>query len=212
MAEIYTFPMGVSAMTSQPSRAASSESDCGRMVPDVVLRAVDSVRSMTLRGDVSYQEIPVSANLADYGIGVRMDIADESPHQTSGWIMILYSSRPRAEWKSHWRCVAFASTSSQVLLHDSLTPTLTWDCLERMITGVEEETLGGTVSLNRDTSFGTLARYTTRNSQSGCELRVSWTPVSTDDGGLDAGSQIDVWARFLKTLTADEEWEDSISD
>ena len=212
MAEIYAFPMGVSAMTTQPLRAASFESDRGRTVPCVVLRAVDSVRSMTLRNGVAYREIPVSSDLADYGIGVRMDVMDGGPERTSGWIMILFSRLPREEWGSCWRCVAFASSSSPVTMHDTLTPTLTWDCLERMITGVEEETLGGTVSLNRDTSFGTLARYSAKSRRSGCELRVSWTPVSGDDGSLDAGSQIDVWARFLKTLTADEEWKDPISD
>ncbi|RSX50778.1 permease [Bifidobacterium callimiconis] len=87
-----------------------------------------------------------------------------------------------------------------------------WDWLERSVTGAREETLGGTVSLNRNTSFGILSDSAEEPPQSDCEIRVSWTPVEEQDGGLNAGDQVDVWARFLKSMTANDELEEPISD
>ncbi|NEG95881.1 DUF3000 family protein [Bifidobacterium sp. SMB2] len=208
MAEIYAFPAGVSAMTPHMQQSASDNSDRGVPVPDVVLRAVESVRSMTLREGVSYREIAVPSSMADYGIGVQLDIEDVSRCTIGGWLLLLYRERMQEEWDSHWRCVAFASVTSDERRVDDLTASLTWDWLERMMTGVQEETLGGTVSLNQNTSFGTLARYSTQERSHGCELRVSWTPVLGSGGCPDAAMQIDGWARFLQTLDDNDELEE----
>ncbi|MBT1176877.1 DUF3000 family protein [Bifidobacterium callimiconis] len=181
-------------------------------VPQSVWHAVESVRAMRQRPDIRYCEIPVPSTLADYGIGVQLDFGVGPSVLAHGWIMILYAQWPRSEWGSQWRCVAYASMRIPGDDHNSLTPSLMWDWLERSVTGAREETLGGTVSLNRNTSFGILSDSAEEPPQSDCEIRVSWTPVEEQDGGLNAGDQVDVWARFLKSMTANDELEEPISD
>ena len=41
--------------------------------------------------------------------------------------------------------------------------------------------------------------------ETGCEIRVSWTPLDYADGGLDAGAQVGAWAEFLRSMTQSEE-------
>ncbi|OXM99589.1 DUF3000 family protein [Bifidobacterium vansinderenii] len=181
-------------------------------VPQSVWRAVESVRVMKQRPDIHYCEIPVPSTLADYGIGVQLELDTESAVFSRGWIMILYSERRRIEWESQWRCVAYASMRMAGSDHNSLTPSLMWDWLERIVTEAREETLGGTVSLNRNTSFGILSGSAEEPPRSDCEIRVSWTPIEEEGGWLDAGNQVDIWARFLKSMTTNDELEEPISD
>lgn len=212
MAEIFTFPIGRSSQTAGASRAASIEDDREMTVPSNVLRSVESVRAMRQRSGVIYREIPVPLTLSDYGIGVQIDVNNGSPVHSCGWIMVLYSEHPRTEWGSRWRCVAYGSVRISGSEHNGLTPPMMWDWLERTITGINEETLGGTVSLNRNTSFGSLSDPAGDPPRFDCELRVSWTPLEEKEGWVDAGTQVDVWARFLESLTTNDELEEPISD
>ena len=103
-------------------------------------------------------------------------------HMASGWIMLLYVEREREDWHSHWRCVAYAQLPLPSDENDGLAPSMYWD---GMCSFVDDASLGdvsGTVTVTQNTSFG-LAQEGT----AGCEMRVSWTPLASMDGGLDAG-------------------------
>lgn len=212
MAEILTFP------DEAPTDASQSESQLPPRpegVPDVVWEAVEGVRAMRKVSAVRYREIPVPSTLADYGIGVEMEsgthdggiISHDEPsaHLASGWIMLLYSEQLRMDWNSHWRCVAFARLPLESSENDSLTPAMYWDDMCGYLTDVDPDSVGGTVTVTQNTSFGALGG----DMSAGCEMRVSFTPLPLPESlepNIDAGELVATWAEFLKsTVRIDEE-------
>ena len=188
-------------------------------VPDEVWHAVESVRSMSRVPDVRYREIPVPSTLADYGIGVELEcagydgseasspssdplIAASRPAVATGWIMMLYSAQSRMDWAGRWRCVAFTRLPLQASENDGLTPRMYWEDMCDHLTDIDPDSVGGTVTVTQNSSFGTLACDDT---DAGCEMRVSWTPLELPDGGLDAGNQVGAWADFIRSTVRFDE-------
>lgn len=167
-------------------------------VPDKVWDAVLSVERMPRLSGVSYREIPVPCAMASFGIGVEMD-CDET--RSTGWIMVLYSHKYRNDWHSHWRCAAFAALPLPGNERDCLTPSMYWDVIADQIGAYGVEHVSGTVTVTRSTVFGGQSDAP----ETGCEIRVSWTPLDYADGGLDAGAQVGAWAEFLRSMTQSEE-------
>ncbi|MBT1181863.1 DUF3000 family protein [Bifidobacterium sp. CP2] len=202
MADIYAFPIGVEPRTADgvDSRTPLPERPDG--VPDDVWNAVESVRVMDRLEDMEYREIPVPQTLADYGIGVSMETrSDRSPH-VSGWIMLLHAREPRDDWGSRWRCVAFAAIPLEPKENTSLAPDMYWDDLCRRMGGVRRDSMGGTVTVTQNTTFGSLGV----DDSAGCEIRVSFTPVTEPGGMFDAGATVGDWARFIRsTIRFDED-------
>lgn len=223
MAEIYTFTAGSSAagrhvdaslrsIGSADMRRRGSRSGRSDNVPKVVSQAVDSVRAIPRRPHVVYEEIPVPGTVSDYGVGVSMRYEIRSNLHSYAWVMVLYSHDYREEWGSHWRCVAFLSTPMEAGTLTDMTASLIWGWMERDVVDIEPDTLSGTVSVSRDTAFGMLSRHTFDDEpESRCEVRASWTPHVNVGSILDAGAQVDAWARFMISITTDNEREASIS-
>ena len=205
MADIYAFPQGAPNEARTTGRgscacAAPPESMLTRPsgVPDKVWDAVLSVERMPRLSGVSYREIPVPRAMASFGIGVEMD-CDET--RSTGWIMVLYSHKYRNDWHSHWRCAAFAALPLPGNERDCLTPSIYWDVMADQIGAYGVEHVSGTVTVTRSTVFGGQSDAP----ETGCEIRVSWTPLDYADGGLDAGAQVGAWAEFLRSMTQSEE-------
>lgn len=205
MADIYAFPQGALDEARTTDRgscacAAPPEQMLTRPsgVPDKVWDAVLSVERMPRLSGVSYREIPVPCAMASFGIGVEMD-CDET--RSTGWIMVLYSHKYRNDWHSHWRCAAFAALPLPGNERDCLTPSMYWDAMADQIGAYGVEHVSGTVTVTRSTVFGGQSDAP----ETGCEIRVSWTPLDYADGGLDAGAQVGAWAEFLQSMTQSEE-------
>ena len=205
MADIYAFPQGAPNEARTTGRgscacAAPPESMLTRPsgVPDKAWDAVLSVERMPRLSGVSYREIPVPCAMASFGIGVEMD-CDET--RSTGWIMVLYSHKYRNDWHSHWRCAAFAALPLPGNERDCLTPSMYWDAMADQIGAYGVEHVSGTVTVTRSTVFGGQSDAP----ETGCEIRVSWTPLDYADGGLDAGTQVGAWAEFLQSMTQSEE-------
>ena len=205
MADIYAFPQGAPNEARTTGRgscacAAPPESMLTRPsgVPDKVWDAVLSVERMPRLSGVSYREIPVPCAMASFGIGVEMD-CDET--RSTGWIMVLYSHKYRNDWHSHWRCAAFAALPLPGNERDCLTPSMYWYAMTDQIGAYGVEHVSGTVTVTRSTVFGGQSDAP----ETGCEIRVSWTPLDYADGGLDAGTQVGAWAEFLQSMTQSEE-------
>lgn len=205
MADIYAFPQGALDEARTTDRgscacAAPPEQMLTRPsgVPDKVWDAVLSVERMPRLSGVSYREIPVPCAMASFGIGVEMD-CDEA--RSTGWIMVLYSHKYRNDWHSHWRCVAFAALPLPGNERNCLTPSMYWDAMADQIGAYGVEHVSGTVTVTRSTVFGGQSDAP----ETGCEIRVSWTPLDYADGGLDAGAQVGAWAEFLRSMTQSEE-------
>ena len=231
MANIYNFPDGVQTSEHTTTEHHQQHDAAGgarpQGVPDVVWQAVCSVRDMPRIPGVLYHEIPVSRELCDFGIGVEIALADEATISPSdpqthdpfspvpmGWINLLYSRQPRYGWDSCWRCVAFLRVNLENGEDDGLTPAMFWDETTAKITSAVPGTLSETVSISKDTAFSRADSGSPvyGNRESGCELRMSWTPqASAQDAvdaeceantgmSIDAGSQIACLATLLQSM------------
>ncbi|NMM93104.1 hypothetical protein G1C95_0289 [Bifidobacterium sp. DSM 109957] len=190
------FPAG------SPKAGRSAGNDDGHLarpsdVPDEMWAAVESVRVMTRINNVRYREIPVPSTLADYGIGVELESGG-----ATGWLMVLYNLRPRTDWNSCWRCVAFARLPLEAPENDSLAPGMYWDTMCDYLDGAQPDSMSGTVTVTQNTAFGATPGPAT----AGCELRVSWTPLDRTgpDATMDAGSQVRSWAAFIASTVREE--------
>lgn len=208
MADIYAFPKGAKADTASTlSRPAG--------VPDEVWSAVESVHGMRRENGVRYREIPVPSTMADYGIGVEFECGERAEgkpfsldingnnRMATGWIMVLYSNETRPDWASKWRCVAFARMPLEANENNALTPGMYWEGMCDYLEEVNPDSVSGTVTITQNTAFGTVDDV----SDAGCEVRVSWTPLEEPGtiDAVDAGSQVESWAQFLKSIVQFEE-------
>lgn len=235
MADLYTFPSaptvdGDYAM-GQPSEDGVLHRPIG--VPDNVWSAVESVHDMELVPSMLYREIPVPSSWADYSIGVEIrhnpdflhsrthysdttfTITDEdgetgldfepgvgrTGQSPSGWVMVLYSHSLNEQWNSHWRVVALAQFGLRGDNHTELTSEMYWDYVGEFLRKAVPNSVSGTVSVTHNTVFGA---GSTKN-HTGCEIRVSWTPVIDFDDDINAGMQITDWAKFIESLVDIEE-------
>lgn len=228
MADIYQFPAGAidgiaaadaadtaGRMTQESfDRTSAASAQAHADAPDEVLRAVESVRRMTRIDGIQYREIPVPLRLADYGIGVGLDVpsdelgyGDAIRSGVSGWIMTLYDREPRKAWRSHWRCVAFVCAPLPGPSHDALAADMVWDAVTQSLESVEAVDPAGTVTITRNAGYGALADDGTAGTSAGAgpgapvrtlgfEVRVSWTPATMGDRDPDVGAQVAAWARF----------------
>ncbi|PJM79107.1 DUF3000 family protein [Bifidobacterium scaligerum] len=224
MAEIFAFPAGAAAMRSGDGAGKPQHLVRPHGVPDVMWSAVESVRVMPHRDGVIYREIPVPATLADFGIGVEFEVTSCAMtdaardigadfrgqcnvYPAAGWLMLLYARKPREEWDSCWRCVAFAKLPLDVVENDALTPSMIWESMRDFIIGrAEPGTLAGTVTVTSNTAFGNLGG----EPHAGCEIRASWTPLDGTGAGatMDAGTQVNSWAAFIQSTVRPQEEHD----
>jgi hypothetical protein len=228
MAEIFSIPVRDQTFHTAPAGVVEQSScSLSRPVgiPDELWYAVESVHHMDMVKAVDYREIEVPATMADFGIGVALtcdsDTAggDTAPSRVamhgvtgeqqapaaqsplagpSGWIMILYSRKPRLEWDSQWRCVGFFTTEIAAQEHDSLTAGMFMEAMTAHLSAAETDSVRGTVTLTQNQSFGVIEQ----DQSCGCEIRVSWTPAGMQLQGLDAGQQVRMWARFIKDMAS----------
>ncbi|MBT1162350.1 MULTISPECIES: DUF3000 family protein [Bifidobacterium] len=210
MAEIFAFSSadGQTATTPQRKVASFPRPDG---IPDEVWHAVESVRAMRRVRGIRYCEIPVPESAADYGIGVSLACAadDAGRPAAQGWIMVLYRHDIPRTWRSRWRCVAYADLPGN---NGTATAARYWSDARGYLKPPSCAGLNGTVTIKQDTAFpptGDVAGTTETGGHAGngvgCELRVSWTPLDDREHGLDAGEQIRLWARFIRSMSVTEE-------
>lgn len=117
--------------------------------------------------DVRYREIPVPSTLADYGIGVEFEAGERARRCFRGrsWQRCrittppqfldhdtLCSRKPRIDWDSNWRCVAFARLPLETA-ETILTPGMYWDDMCDYFDGIEPDSVSGTVTVTQNTAF-----------------------------------------------------------
>lgn len=175
--------------------------------PDDVWEAVESVRAMAREPGVTYHEMPVPATLAPHGIGVHLESGEDDGADdglASGWIMLLRADEPRFDWGGRWRCVAYARLPMPGGDGAGPVPAAVWDEVTKRLDEAGAAAIGGTITIVRDAAFGALER---RGEGTGVEVRVSWTPFDDPLGhnGLDAGAQVAMWARFIRSTVRFEE-------
>ena len=167
-------------------------------VPDEVWSAVVAVAAAPRCAELRFREIPVSARLCDYGIGVAMERLGGGNRGAAGhgWILMLYRESAPEEWGSHWRCVAFLSAPLAGGRHDVMTPALYREMLTDALRDALPGSTAGTVSVVENTGVGVLAARLGAD----CEIRASWTPRA--GVGASLADQLRMWGGLLLTATS----------
>lgn len=204
-AEVLSFPEGMGR--DDPSRGRRRRSR-PEGVPDGVWDAVEQLRAMSRVPGLMYREVPLHLCSARYAIAVALQTSGEhdGAHgyayargcDAQGWIALLYSLNQNG---SLWRCVAYARALLDCEDPDDVLREYYWAAMQRYVEPCGVEKLGGTVSLIKDTACGELEAP----SRTACELRVSWSAPTVAGGTTNAAAWVNAWARFVRSLSADEE-------
>lgn len=161
---------------------------------DAFTEALSGLRSLSLRPEISYSEIPAPSRLAPHSVALSAEIVDQAGDDlASGRLIVLHDPDGVDEWDGDFRIVCFArGPIEHELSSDPMLTDIGWSWLIECLHGLEYRCLGGTVTRTDSVSYADLAD---RPQEGLIEIRASWTP---------SGSIVDhahAWADLL-TQTA----------
>ena len=159
--------------------------------------AVERLRAVTLRPEVTLTEIPAPQRIAPHSVALSAEVVPrlgEAPLAT-GRFVILFDDEAPGAWEGRWRIVTLARAQLEPeLAGDPLLGEVGWSWLTDALhtSGVAHRALGGTVTRVVSESFGTLADTDPTVEM---ELRASWTP-----DGDDLVAHLTTWTDVLATV------------
>jgi Protein of unknown function (DUF3000) len=165
--------------------------------PEAFRRAVDALRSVRLRPEVSLEETAAPQRLAPFAVALTADI--EGPDDTelaTGRFVLLYDPAGHETWQGFFRVVTFVRAPLEPdLAADVMLPSVGWSWLVEALDarGVGYGAASGTVTRVVSEPFGTMAD---RAPTAEIEIRASWTAA---DSRL--GPHLEAWAQVLCTVS-----------
>ncbi|QEW00076.1 DUF3000 domain-containing protein [Microbacterium caowuchunii] len=159
--------------------------------------AVEAVRAVTLRRDLTVHEIPAPAGLAPHALALAGDIRPEPSGESlygTGRFLLLHDPAEPDAWGGPWRVVCFAQAplDSDIGV-DPLVADVAWSWLIDALAshGAGYHDASGTATKTLSKGFGGLAD---EGDGAQIELRASWSPRP----GFDA--HVEAWAELLCML------------
>ncbi|WP_169582503.1 DUF3000 domain-containing protein [Microbacterium thalassium] len=160
--------------------------------------AVDSVRAIRFRGDLSVREIPAPAGLAPSSLALAGDVRPEAEGEDSaygtGRFILLHDPDEPAQWNGPWRIVCFAQAPLEPDIGiDPLLADVAWAWLTDALKShrAEFHSASGTATKTLSKGFGSLAA---EGDGAQIELRASWTPEG------EIGPHVEAWAELVCML------------
>jgi hypothetical protein len=155
--------------------------------PDAFARAVDQLRSVRPRREITVTEAPAPHRLAPHayalGAEVRPPWVEEA---ATGRLILLYDPAGQEGWQGELRLVTYVTAELEPdLAADPLLPEVGWSWLTDALAAHAPGylALAGTVTQTTSTRFGELAGPP---ALADLEIRASWTPVGDLAGHLSA--------------------------
>ncbi len=181
-----------------------------RDAPPEFLRALRSLRGVSLRSEVSLEEAPGPARIAPYTAalvaevhGTRRDLdADEL---ASGRFVVLHDPAGQEAWEGAFRLVTLVrATLEPEVGQDPMLAEVAWSWFADALAGagVDAHAAGGTVTRVLSQSFGALDE---RPELCELELRASWT--ARDE---DLAPHLRAWGELLCTVAGLEPLPDGV--
>jgi len=171
-----------------------------RDAPEEFLRALRSLRGVTLRAEVDLEEAPGPARIAPYTAalvaevhGTRRD--PDADELASGRFVVLHDPAGQEAWEGAFRLVTLVrSTLEPEVGQDPMLAEVAWSWFSDALAGqgVDARAAGGTVTRVLSQSFGALDE---RPELCELELRASWT--ARDE---DLAPHLRAWAELLCTV------------
>lgn len=162
-------------------------------------RAVEGLRSASVRPELTLGEIPAPPGLAPEAIAFAADVRPsahgvDSVLGTGRFILLHDPSSPEA-WQGEFRAICFAQAPLETDIGlDAFLAEVTWswlvDALESR--GADHHSASGTATKILSTGFGELAEH---GDGAQLELRASWTP-----SGADFAAHLEAWGDLLCLL------------
>ncbi|MDI2098034.1 DUF3000 domain-containing protein [Ruicaihuangia caeni] len=165
-------------------------------LPDEFRAALDAVRAVSVRSEVTIGEIPSPPRLAPYSTALAADIAAHGVEDLgTGRFVLLYDPDEPEAWGSPFRVVCFAQAPLELeIALDPLTADVTWSWLVDALDSrhARYHSASGTATKTLSTGYGELAG---EGSGAMIELRASWSPM---DHELTA--HVEGWCELLCML------------
>lgn len=167
-------------------------------VPAEFVRALRSLRAVTVRPEVVLDEVPGPARIAPFSAALTAEVrsarrsvaADEL---ASGRFVVLHDPEGQEAWEGRFRLVTLVRTAVEPEVGtDPLLAEVAWSWfLDAIAACPGAHAAAGTVTRVLSHSFGSLER---RDETSELEIRASWT---ADDE--DLGPHLTAWTTLLCT-------------
>lgn len=156
--------------------------------------ALDSLRAVRYRPELSVAESPAPQRLAPHAVALTAEFIEDDEELASGRLVVLHDPSGVDAWEGDFRVVTFVKAVLEPdLAADPLLTGVAWTWLEESLESCEAHVtaLGGTVTRVMSESFGTLGD---RDVSGQVEIRASWTPTG-EPGCL--GAHAEAWAALL---------------
>lgn len=163
-------------------------------IPAQFARAVEQVKSVELRPEVSIEELPAPQRIASYAYALSGDIEIGATDLATGRFIVLHEPDGHDAWEGTFRCVTFAKAEIEAeMAADPILTEVGWawltDALESR--SASFHAASGSVTVVRSSSFGALSE---EGGSAQIEVRASWTPTS------ELASHASAWVHLLSTV------------
>jgi hypothetical protein len=160
--------------------------------------AIDEVRAIRFRDDLSVREIPAPAGLAPNALALAGDVRPEEEGVDSaygtGRFILLHDPDEPSPWNGPWRIVCFAQAPLEPDIGvDPLLADVAWAWLTDALQSRRAafHSASGTATKTLSKGFGSLAA---EGDGAQIELRASWSP----EGAIAA--HVEAWAELVCML------------
>ncbi|MEZ5117002.1 MAG: DUF3000 domain-containing protein [Candidatus Nanopelagicales bacterium] len=149
--------------------------------PEDFRRALETLRSVAYRPELTVLETPAPQRLAPYAVALTAEVFDDDDVEVGGGrLVVLYDPDGVEAWEGEFRVVAFVKADLEPeLASDPLLAEVGWSWLRDALALHEAPfaALGGTVTRTTSESYGVISD---RPVEGQVEIRASWTPLDTD--------------------------------
>jgi Protein of unknown function (DUF3000) len=165
--------------------------------PEPFRRAVEALRAVQLRPEVTLEETAAPQRLAPHALALTADVeGDDGAELATGRFVLLYDPAGHETWQGSFRVVTFVRAPLEPdLAGDAMLPSVGWSWLVEALDarGVSYVAPSGTVTRVVSEAFGTMAD---RAGTAELEIRASWTAV---DSRL--APHLEAWSEVLCTVS-----------
>ena len=183
----------------QPSVWDVPDTPAGPTPPAVFTSAVESLRSATLRPELTVTEIPAPGTLAPWSFALAADVTPARHGRDSdlgtGRFVLLYDASSPDAWGGPFRVICFAQAPLETEMGvDPFIAEVAWSWLVDAIAdrGAVYTAASGTATRILSTGFGELEA---QGQGAQIELRASWSPYDHD-----LAAHVEGWSELLCML------------
>src|SRR6185437_827789 len=160
--------------------------------PPSFTRAVDELRAVTPRAEITLEEVPAPQRLAPFAYAISGTVLRHGDEVATGRLILLHDPAGHAAWGGTVRLVTYVTAELESeIAADPLLAAVGWSWLTDALDHHEADytALGGTVTLTVSTRFGELSGS---SPVADLEIRASWTPV-----GEGIAAHVEAWCALL---------------